>query len=326
MTDPITIACVSPGLDVQRFEAVVTLPTFRRPEHLLLTLSSLRDQKTDRPFAVIVMENDAGGRAGLAAAAPLFEGGALQGLVLIAHERGNCAAYNAGWTTALERFPAMRNLLVIDDDEVAHEEWVERMCRTATELGVDLVGGPQLPRFEPDAKAGFGRHPVFTPHYHATSAVPILFSSGNVLITRRVLETMGAPFLDTAFNFVGGGDSDFYSRCREKGFSFGWCAEAPVYETVPARRTEFSWLNARSLRNGALSTMIEARRRGGPNARARRLAKSAALLAASPLRSLALGVKTRSAVIGLYHVQVALGRFFGEFGQVNEQYRRPEQN
>ena len=44
------------------------------------------------------------------------------------------------------------------------------------------------------------------------------------------------PFLDLAFNFMGGGDSDFISRSVVKGFTIAWCAEARVRETVPARR------------------------------------------------------------------------------------------
>ena len=326
MTDAITIACISPDLDFGRYEVVVTLPTFRRPEHLLKTLESLAAQRTERRFAVIVMENDAEGREGLTAAAKLFETGQLAGLILIAHERGNCAAYNAGWQTAIERFPAMQFLLVIDDDEIASETWIEQLAETAETLAVDIVGAPQIPIFEGDGQARYARHPVFTPHYARTGPVPILYSSGNVLIRRPVLEAVGAPYLDTAFNFIGGGDSDFYSRCREKGFTFGWCAEAPVHETTPARRTEFSWLNARGLRNGAISSIIERRRRGGPADRRRRLAKSAALLAASPFRSARLAFDTKSPVIGLYHMQVAVGRLLAEFGLVNEQYRRPEQN
>ena len=97
-------------------------------------------------------------------------------------------------------------------------------------------------------------------------------------------------------------------------------------ETTPARRTEFSWLNARSLRNGALSAIIERRRDGSLKGRARSLLKSAALLLASPFRGMRLGLRTRSATVGLYPLQVAVGRFLGEFGLVNEQYRRPEQN
>lgn len=305
---------------------VVTLPTFRRPDHLLKTLASLAAQRTARRFAVIVMENDAEGREGLAAARPIFAAGDLAGLVLIAHERGNCSAYNAGWETALAQFPAMEHLLVIDDDECAGEDWIERLCTAAETTGADIVGGPQRPVFEAGARAAHLRHPVFTPHYAATGLVPILHSSGNVLIRRRVLEAMEMPFLDTGFNFIGGGDSDFYARAARRGFRFGWCQEAPVFETTPARRTEFSWINARSLRNGAISAIIERRAAPGPAGSLRRIAKSAALLVASPARGIGLGWRTRSPAAGLYHFQVAVGRFLAEFGRVNEQYRRPEQN
>ena len=329
MRDSITIEVRSPGLETAvppAHAVVVTLPTFRRPDHLLKTLDSLAAQRTRHRFAVIVMENDAEGRAGLQAARALFQSGKLDGLVLVAHERGNCSAYNAGWQTALATFPAMQHLLVIDDDECAGVDWIERLVTAADAIGADMVGAPQRPVFEPGSALGYARHPVFTPHYARTGPVPILYSSGNVLIRRRVLEAMGAPFLDTGFNFIGGGDSDFYARARRRGFRFGWCEEAEVLETTPARRTEFSWINARSLRNGAISAIIERRADPGPAGSLRRFAKSAALLAASPIRAIKLGWKMRSAAIGLYPVQVAAGRFLAEFGRVNEQYRRPEQN
>ncbi|WP_102960849.1 glycosyltransferase family 2 protein [Mangrovicella endophytica] len=325
-SDPVTIEVVSPGLDRARIRYAVTLPTFRRPDHLLLTLDSLARQRFADPFAVIVMENDAEGRAGLEAARPLFASGQMTGLVIIAHERGNCSAYNAGWTTALAEFPALEAIAVIDDDELAVPEWLERIVATADRYAAELVGAPQVPIFEGGGRDVYRNHPVFVPHYAETGPVPVLFSSGNVLIRRRVLEVMPRPFLDPGFNFIGGGDSDFYSRCRAAGFRFAWCAEAPVHETTPARRTEFTWLQARGLRNGALSSIIERRRDASPKGRLKTIAKSGALLAASPLRSLALGWRTRSAVIGLYHIHVAVGRFLGEFGLVNEQYRRPEQN
>lgn len=328
--DGISIAVRSPTMEVsehrQGVGIVVTLPTFRRPDHLLKTLASLASQKTARRFAVIVMENDAEGMAGLQAARPLFEDGRIEGLLIIAHDRGNCSAYNAGWTTALAEFPDMAHLLVIDDDECAPENWIESLIGAAQATGADFVGAPQRPVFEQGGTDAYAGHPVFTPHYAATGRVPILYSSGNVLIRRHVLETMGAPFLDTAFNFIGGGDSDFYARSRAKGFTFAWCAEAPVLETTPARRTEFSWIHARSLRNGAISAIIERRARPGVAGRLRRIAKSAALLALSPVRGIKMAVLKRSALIGLYPLQVAIGRFMAEFGLVNEQYRRPEQN
>jgi glycosyltransferase involved in cell wall biosynthesis len=325
MAKAVTIEARSPGLGARAPRVVVTLPTFRRPDHLLKTLDSLRAQTFGEPFAVIVMENDAERREGLDAAAPLFLSGAIDGLVLVAQERGNCFAYNAGWETALDTFPAMEHLLVIDDDECAGPGWIEHLVRAAEATGADFVGAPQRPVFEGGGGA-YDRHPVFTPHYDRTGPVPILYSSGNVLIRRHVLDRMERPFLDPAFNFIGGGDSDFYARCRRRGFTFAWCEEAPVFETTPIRRTEFSWIQARSLRNGAISSIIEWRAEPGLAGRARTFAKSAALLAAAPFRSVVLGVKTRSAVIGLYPVHVAVGRLMAEFGMVNEQYRRPEQN
>ncbi|RVC00862.1 glycosyltransferase, partial [Mesorhizobium sp. M7A.F.Ca.AU.001.01.1.1] len=106
----VSVAGRTPRLDVEAVEAVVTLPTFKRPEQVLETLASLRAQQTGRRFAVIVMENEAEARAGAKAVLPLFERGEMPGLVIIAHERGNCSAYNAGWQTAILQFPNFRHL------------------------------------------------------------------------------------------------------------------------------------------------------------------------------------------------------------------------
>lgn len=316
----------SKGLDPNRVRLVITVPTFRRPEHLIETLNSLDAQGRDGDTAVIVMDNDADGLDGARAAADWLLTSKLKGVVIVAHQRGNCHAYNAGWSTALAEFPALEHIAVIDDDELAAPGWLDGLLATAEGTGADLVGGPQAPVFAEQSPESWRRHPVFRPHYAVSGPVPVLYSSGNVLIARRVLEAMEQPFLDPAFNFIGGGDSDFYRRAKAKGFRFAWCAEAQVLETLPARRTEFSWLNARSLRNGAISAIIEKRQHPGLGGRLRTFAKSLALLMASPWRGVRLGYATGSAVIGLYHMQVAVGRLMAEIGLVNEQYRNPESN
>ncbi|TIT41215.1 MAG: glycosyltransferase family 2 protein, partial [Mesorhizobium sp.] len=159
-----------------------------------------------------------------------------------------------------------------------------RMCRAAETLGADIIGGPQVPVFTDPAHATWAEHPVFAPPYRETGRVPALYSSGNLLIGRNVLTAMGPPFLDLRFNFMGGGDADFLSRSAQRGFALGWCAEAKVRETVPARRVETDWIRARSLRNGVISTLVEKKKRAGtPFAGAKVFAKSLALLAASPL-------------------------------------------
>jgi glycosyltransferase involved in cell wall biosynthesis len=315
----------SPGLEPESVELVVTVPTFKRPRQLLETLASLQKQQTARRFAVIVIENEAESREGAAAAAPLFESGAVQGLVIVAHERGNCSAYNAGWETALATFPSFSHIAVIDDDELADPGWIQRMRAAADTHLADIVGGPQIPVFpESDGRAA---HPVFALPYRQSGPVAALYSSGNLLIGRKVLTAMGSPFLDLAFNFIGGGDSDFLSRAAQRGFRLAWCAEAPVYETVPARRLEADWIRSRSLRNGVISTLVERRKRAAtPFGRLRVFAKSLVLLAASPFRALARLAATGSPSIALYPIYVALGRVLAEFGYANEQYRQPEKN
>ncbi|WP_202295645.1 glycosyltransferase family 2 protein [Mesorhizobium sp. 131-2-1] len=323
----VSIAGRSPGLAAEAIEVVVTLPTFKRPQMLLATLASLKAQRTARRFAVIVMENEAEARDGAKAALPSFERGEMLGLVIIAHERGNCSAYNAGWQTAILHFPNFRHLLVIDDDELADPDWLEHMCRAAETLGADIVGGPQVPVFAEPTHARWAEHPVFAPPYRETGRVAALYSSGNLLVGRHVLTAMGPPFLDLRFNFMGGGDSDFLSRAAQKGFVLGWCAEAKVHETVPARRVEADWIRARSLRNGVISTLVEKKKRAGtPLAGPKVFAKSLALLAASPLRGAIRLARTGSVAIGLYPIHVALGRVMAEFGYANEQYRQPEKN
>lgn len=322
----ITVFYEPPDLEFNAIKLVVTLPTFRRPDCLTETLKSLTKQVPARQFAVIVMENDTAGMAGAEAAKAFFIQNNVCGLVILAHERGNCNAYNAGLHTAMQRFTRLEAIAVIDDDEQAATGWLANLLATQAATGADCVGGPQVPVFEAQPSIPLHRHPVFMPHYRQTGPVPILYSSGNVLISRRVLDAMPQPYLDTAFNFIGGGDSDFYRRCRTKGFRFAWCAEATVTEVIPTRRTQQSWINARSQRNGAISTLIEHRQNPSFGGRVRTLLKSLALLGASPFRGVRLWRQTGLVNALPHHVHVAIGRLLAEFGKIGEQYRNPESN
>ena len=145
-----------------------------------------------RRFAIIVIENDAEGRQGADAVAPRFLSASLPGMVIIAHERGNCCAYNAGWRTALEQFPDLRAIAVIDDDEIADPDWLENLWEATRKFDADIVGGPQVPVFAQPSHERWAEHPVFAPPYRASGAVPALYSSGNLLVTRPRARRDGA--------------------------------------------------------------------------------------------------------------------------------------
>ncbi|PTM40370.1 glycosyltransferase [Bosea sp. 124] len=326
LPESFSVLAASPAAALAGVESVVCVPTFRRPDLLEATLRSLAAQQGGHEFAIIVVENEGVERAGAIRAASLLEAGLFRGLVIVEPRQGNCKAYNAAWRCALTRFPALRQVLGIDDDERAQPLWLDAFLRAANEAPAELFGGSVTPEFEDASRAWLRAHPVFRSHYEVSGPVPILYSSANYLIRREVLGRLGFPFLNEDFDFTGGGDSDFFARAKAAGFRFWWVQEAAQREIMPARRSEFGWIVARALRNGAISAAIERRSHPGPAGRLRVLAKSLALLAASVPRGIVLGLKTQSMLVGLYHAQVAIGRLLSEVGVSNEQYRKPEAN
>jgi hypothetical protein len=129
------VAATSRSLDAS-IATVVCVPCFRRPQpqHLRLTLESLAHQRTDRRFAVVIVENDAAGCESVPVAAEFLDADRLAGLCVIEPHQGNCHAINAAFETALANFPAAAHFLMIDDDEIAAADWLELMVR-ACEAG-----------------------------------------------------------------------------------------------------------------------------------------------------------------------------------------------
>jgi glycosyltransferase involved in cell wall biosynthesis len=315
-------------------ELVVVIPTFKRPDHLRRTLQSVIDQTFSKSYAIVVMDNHPEGSEGAVAARDMLANAMVSATIVLAHRRGNCAAYNAGFHTALTIYRKAHWIQIIDDDEIAERQWLELQVQTLQLTGADFCGAPQHPIFEGDDDGdgdGDGEqiwhsHPVFQPPYEESGSVPILYSSGNVLISTDMLRQHQHPWLDEIFNFLGGGDSDFFSRCKARGAKFAWCAQAGVMETTPSRRTQLSWLNSRSQRNGSISALIQRRQAGTPVDHIGRIIKTCLLLAAAPYRSLILIVKKRSLIMALNPMNVALGRLLMEFGFANEQYRAADKN
>lgn len=307
-------------------EIIVVIPTFKRPEHIVTTLNSVLAQQTSRKFAIVVMDNHAEGGEGAAVSTQLLKAHTVPATVILAHRRGNCAAYNAGFHTGLDHFPSAKWIQIIDDDEIARPDWLERIAKVAEQTDADCTGAPQHPIFPKGTSRKWIEHAVFRPPYDHSGPVPILYSSGNVMIKTDLLRTHGHPWLDERFNFLGGGDSDFYSRTKADGATFAWQSDGGVDETTPARRTELSWLNSRSLRNGSISAAIQQKASKSLSNSLKRIVKTCLLLFASPYRSLILFVKTRSLTMALNPMNVALGRLLMEFGFANEQYRAAEKN
>src|SRR5471032_778822 len=156
---PCALAATSDMLD-RSIGIVVCIPTFRRPQHLQLTLESLMRQRTTRRFAVVIVENEATMRQGASVAAAFLKTGNVPGICIVEPRQGNCYAINAAFETALANFASASHFLMIDDDEIASVDWLERMVDAADTTGVDLVGGPVLPRFSDALLARLEHHPA----------------------------------------------------------------------------------------------------------------------------------------------------------------------
>jgi len=314
------IVATSHALD-RSIGIVVCIPSFRRPGHLRLTLESLAGQRTDRRFAVVIVENDAIGCESVPVANEFLDAGQFPGLCVVEPRQGNCHAINAAFETALATFTAARHFLMIDDDEIASADWLELMVSAAEASGADLVGGPVFPEFDDASKRGLRRHPAFAPAYDRSGPVPLIYGCGNCLVTRPVFARLGAPAFDLRFNFLGGGDVDFFTRCRRAGLRFHWVAEAVISETVPPNRTHLGWLALRGLRIGAINYHVELKAARTARSRLRLLARLLGRLPLSLLRAGRLIVTEEKAVIALHPMTVAAGSALAAIGIEPQPYK-----
>ena len=302
-------------------EAVVCVPTYRRPAMLAQTLASLARQRTARSFATVVIDNDASGRQGLEVALACFAAGRLQGLARLQPEQGNCHAINAGFEAAAAAYPEARFLLMIDDDEVAAPDWLEQLVATAEETGVDIVGGPVHSRFEPQPSPAVAAHPVFHPAFDRSGPVPMIYGSGNFLVRTGSLRRLPDPRFNLDFNTLGGGDTDFFTRCRRAGFRFWWNEAARIEETVPVSRQTIGWILRRGLRIGAINYRIDRRHAPTGSSVLRVHGKNAALVPVSLWRAVRSLARSRSALIAAHPLAVAAGRLLASVGIEAHQYR-----
>jgi GT2 family glycosyltransferase len=307
------VAANSASLD-SSIEIVVCIPSFRRPQHLRLTLESLAAQRTSRRFAVVIVENDVAKCGSVPVAAEFLASGKLPGFCVVEPRQGNCHAINAAFESALATFPAASSLLMIDDDEIASKDWLESMVHAAETTGTDIVGGPVFPDFDDDMKHGLHRHPAFRPGYDASGPVPVIYGCGNCLIRRPVFARLGEPAFDLRFNFLGGGDYDFFIRCRHAGFRFHWAAEAVIVETVPKSRTNIGWIARRSLRIGAINYHVQRKAARTVWSRTILIARMLAILPLSLLRAGRLVLIERKPVVAMHPMAVAVGSWLAAAG------------
>jgi succinoglycan biosynthesis protein ExoM len=237
-------------------EIAICVATRQRPQGLRRTLKSLAALDTERDVTVIVADNDAVKREGIAAAEALRDQGYRWPLKLLTvGEPGIPQVRNRLVAAALE-LPGIRFVTMLDDDEAAEPNWLHAMlvCQAAT--GADVVGGAVLRELEGEVAPWAARHPLLQPKSRgASGVVPLIDSTANVLIAAEALRALGdAPF-DEAMALTGGSDKQLFTRMQRAGRRFAWAEDARVTELIPASRVTSKWLLMRGYRIGMTDTI-----------------------------------------------------------------------
>ena len=226
--------------------------TRRRPESLTRLIDRLRDPELRADLClverILIIDNDDQESAREVAA-----GGIAAGLPIdyVLHpQRGLARARNAA--VALARTPW---LAFLDDDESPERGWLSELLTTAQLTGASIVGGPVLAEFVTDAPSWAKAGGFFDHTREVKNRSPVdVAGAGNLLVHRRLLETMG-PLFDPSFDRLGGEDSHFCHRARSLGFEVIWATDSVVREYVPASRVRPAFLYKRAFRIGCVQTI-----------------------------------------------------------------------
>jgi glycosyltransferase involved in cell wall biosynthesis len=261
---------------------LIGIPSFRRPGGLRNLLASLESQEhvETEHIQVFVADNDSRGRDAKQVCEDRACGFRWPLECEIVSERGISAARNAILDRALKHgsdFVAM-----LDDDEIAGPTWLREMLRTQNHFAADVVGGPVYFHFDEEPSRAVRACGLFGTPFLPEGVVPMIDATNNVLLSCVALESAEWPRFDDAFGLTGGGDREFFTRLRKRGFRFAWSPRAVVTETVPATRSRPSWVLRRAFRIGNGDMRI-AQMHAGIRGTAVSLGKAVILILASPV-------------------------------------------
>ena len=272
-------------------------------------------------FAVVVVDNDAMNPAGRAVADEFFATGRLNGFSVVEPRQGNCFAINCAFSTARENYEDAEYFLMIDDDEIAAPSWLAEMVSAARDHDADLAGGPVLRAFDGDAERWTTLHPLFNTPPAPTGFVAALFGSGNCLIRRRVFEALDEPNFDLRFNFLGGGDTEFFNAVTGAASAPIGTATPIAVESVPAERMDINWLLRRGVATGVINYTIDRKRNPDAIGYLKLLPKNLISLGLSLGRAASLLRSTRHWAPASHPICVSVGRTLGAFGFAPAMYK-----
>ena len=216
----------------------VLIPTLRRPDNLTRALRSVfaQDRAAELIARIVVVDNSPEGSAAsvveaLRTASPVT--------LTYVHEPspGVATARNAGLAVSTSPLVAF-----LDDDEEAPSVWLERLRAAHLKLDSAVTFGPVrgvAAAAHPEVRAYLDRF-FSREGGSVTQLIDLAFGCGNSMMTRAVALAGPEPF-DARSDLTGGEDDRLFAKLRGDGASFGWAADAWVYEHAPPHRARVGY-------------------------------------------------------------------------------------
>jgi glycosyltransferase involved in cell wall biosynthesis len=299
--------------------AAVCIITYRRPVGLERLLAHLASQQgmDGRAFRTVVVDND-----GELSGKPVVEAARAAGLdITYDHEPipGIPRARNRSVEHGLRS--GAQHLCILDDDEYPDAGWLAELLAHSRSSGAPVVTGPVVSLLPNGVAKWLKRSRVFSRPRHPTGTRRNRAATNNVLVHRRVFESMTSWF-DESMPFDGSDDTDFFRRAHGAGFTIEWCDEAVVFEVVPIERCNLRWIERRNFRGGLAFARQSKRYDRGPAALRVLASGSLRLAFAAALSVASLGLVPRLRPTIVDSAALGAGLVLGCFGVTFDVYRR----
>lgn len=230
--------------------ALIGIPTRARPGPLARALDSLAGQRPPRGgLGVLVVENADTPNAQHVVEAFRARTG-LPVWYVLEPETGYASVRNR--ILAEAKAIGAPFLAMLDDDEVAAPDWINRMIAEMTRRDLDLAGGPNLleaeeSELDSQARAVLDRFRDSHADLNharlqgARSGTAVEVYTNNWCLRMSALEGTGLQF-DPRLNRIGGEDTWFSRQAQTAGLTLGWVGAAVTTDVWPASRLEPAYL------------------------------------------------------------------------------------
>lgn len=246
------------GTRCRRERIVIAVLTYRRPEDLGELLPMLIDQARgagdgQHTIEILVIDNDEAPSAAAVVQTAAAAAGRRDVPVRYVHEPfpGISAARNRALDEALDD----DILIFIDDDERPGADWLAQLLRTHEQFGADVVQGPVDSQFEVEPESWLLACGFLHRRRLETGTQLDVAVTNNLLLDLHVVRKSGIRF-DPELGTSGGEDTLFTRQLHRAGASMVWCAEAIVYDVVPASRATRSWVRQRAVSTGNATAIV----------------------------------------------------------------------